>query len=48
MHYVVKASWICDGRPTFRYTRIEVSHVLSLLSAGWTIPQIVEDYTRYG
>lgn len=44
--YVVKAKGICGGRPTFKYTRIEVAGILDLLSAGWTVERIVEDYHR--
>ena len=44
--YVVMAPGICGGRPTFKYTRIDVKHVLALLSAGWTIEKIVADYDR--
>lgn len=44
--YVVIAPGVCGGRPTFKYTRIDVKHVLALLSAGWTIEKIVADYNR--
>jgi uncharacterized protein (DUF433 family) len=32
--YVVAAPGICGGRPTFKYTRIEVQVVFDLLAAG--------------
>ena len=32
--YIVAAPGICGGRPTFKYTRIEVEVVLDLLAAG--------------
>jgi len=31
--YVVAAPGVCGGRPTFKYTRIEVEVILDLLSA---------------
>ena len=42
--YVVAAPGVCGGRPTFKYTRLEVSMVLALLGNGETIEEIVEDY----
>jgi uncharacterized protein (DUF433 family) len=45
-HYVVMAPGICGGRPTFKYTRIEVTHILERLAAGRTIDQIVTSYNR--
>ncbi|MBI5876361.1 MAG: DUF433 domain-containing protein [Chloroflexi bacterium] len=44
--HVVAAPGICGGRPTFKYTRIEVKLVLDLLAAGWTIERVVADYHR--
>ncbi len=41
--YVVRAKGICGGRPTFKYTRIEVSGILEMLHAD-SIDTIVEDY----
>ena len=35
---------ICHGKPTIKRTRIMVSNVLSLLSGGYTIAQILEYY----
>ena len=43
--YVVVAPDVCGGRPTFKYTRLEVSVVLSLLAAGETIDQLIEAYS---
>jgi uncharacterized protein (DUF433 family) len=43
--YVVMAPGTCGGRPTFKYTRIEVT-ILDLLAAGWTIERIVKSYKR--
>jgi len=42
--HVVSAVGICDGRPTFKYTRIEVSVILAMLGQGDTVDEIVEDY----
>lgn len=35
--YIVSAPGICGGRPTFKYTRIDVRHALRFLSEGYTI-----------
>lgn len=43
--HVVVAPGVCGGRPTFKYTRLEVSVVLSLLAAGEPIEQVVEAYS---
>jgi len=42
--YVVAAPGVCGGRPTFKYTRLEVSMILAWLETGRTIEQIVEGY----
>ena len=42
--HVVVAPGICGGRPTFKYTRLEVSLVLSLLAAGYTIDRVIDEY----
>ncbi len=44
--HVVSAPGVCGGRPTFKYTRLEVSVVLSLIAAGETVQQVVEEYSR--
>jgi uncharacterized protein (DUF433 family) len=43
--HIVVAPGVCGGRPTFKYTRLEVSVVLSLLAAGETIEQVVKAYS---
>ena len=43
--YVVVAPGVCGGRPTFKYTRLEVSMVLALLATGDTVEEVVEDYS---
>jgi uncharacterized protein (DUF433 family) len=42
--HIVSAPGVCRGRPTFKYTRIEVAGVLSLLRAGKSIGEVVTDY----
>lgn len=42
--HIVCAPEICDGRPTFKYTGIEVAGVLAMLADGDTVDEIVEDY----
>lgn len=42
--YVVRAVGVCGGRPTFKYTRIEVAGVLRLIGAGESIESVVADY----
>ena len=44
--YVVRAPGVCGGRPTFKYTRIEVAGVLALVAAGRTLEAIITDYDR--
>ena len=43
--YVVSAPGVCGGRPTFKYTRLEVSVILSLIAQGETVQQVVEEYS---
>ena len=42
--YIVKAVGICGGRPTFKYTRIEVAGILSRLTYGEGFQEILADY----
>src|SRR3954471_22519272 len=42
--YIVVAPGICGGRPTFKYTRIDVRHALRLLAAGRTIERVAQGY----
>ena len=44
--YIVAAPGVCGGRPTFKYTRLEVSMILAQLSIGRTIDELVRDYRR--
>jgi uncharacterized protein (DUF433 family) len=38
--YIVSAPGICGGRPTFKYTRIDVRHALRLISEGYTVERV--------
>jgi uncharacterized protein (DUF433 family) len=42
--YVVRAPEVCGGRPTFKYTRIEITGTLERLATGEQIDDIVTGY----
>jgi uncharacterized protein (DUF433 family) len=42
--YVVRAVGVCGGRPTFKYTRIEITGTLDRLAAGESLEEIVAGY----
>lgn len=42
--YVVRAPGVCGGRPTFKYTRIEITGTLDRLAAGETMAEIIAGY----
>lgn len=42
--HIVIAPGVCGGRPTFKYTRIDVRHALNLLAGGRSIEQVAEAY----
>jgi uncharacterized protein (DUF433 family) len=42
--YIVVAPGVCGGRPTFKYTRIDVRHALGLLATGRTTEQVAHGY----
>jgi uncharacterized protein (DUF433 family) len=42
--HIVAAPSVCNGRPTFKYTRIEASGALNLMAAGYTLEQIAARY----
>jgi uncharacterized protein (DUF433 family) len=42
--YIVRAVGVCGGRPTFKYTRIEITGTLDRLAAGETIDKLVGGY----
>lgn len=41
---VVRAPGICGGRPTFKYTRIEITGTFERLAAGENMEEIVTGY----
>jgi uncharacterized protein (DUF433 family) len=43
-NYVVRAPEVCGGRPTFKYTRIEITGTLDRLAAGESINEIIAGY----
>jgi len=44
--YIVAAPGVCGGRPTFKFTRLEVATILDLLAAGWTVERLVQEYAQ--
>jgi uncharacterized protein (DUF433 family) len=42
--HVVRAIGVCGGRPTFKYTRIEITGTLARLAAGERLDGIVAGY----
>jgi uncharacterized protein (DUF433 family) len=42
--HIVRAPGVCGGRPTFKYTRIEIAGTLNRLAAGETLDEIVAGY----
>ena len=42
--HVVRAMGVCGGRPTFKYTRIEITGALDRLAAGESLEEIVAGY----
>ena len=42
--YVVRAPGVCGGRPTFKYTRIEIGGALERLAGGDSIAGLVRGY----
>jgi uncharacterized protein (DUF433 family) len=42
--YIVRAPSVCGGRPTFKYTRIEITGALERLAAGEPADVIVAGY----
>ena len=43
-NYIVRAKGVCGGRPTFKYTRLEVSFILSRVAMGRTLDEILQAY----
>lgn len=44
--YVVVAPGVCGGRPTFKYTRLEVSVILTMVGQGTSIQEILRQYGK--
>ena len=42
--HVVRAVGVCSGRPTFKYTRIEITGTLDRLAAGESLDEIAAGY----
>lgn len=42
--HIVAAPGVCGGRPTFKYTRIDVRHAIGLLKAGYTAEEVARFY----
>ncbi len=42
--FVVRAPGVCGGRPTFKYTRIEITGTLDRLAAGESMDEIISGY----
>ena len=42
--HVVRAAGVCGGRPTFKYTRIEVAGALDRLAAGESFDEVLAGY----
>ena len=42
--YVVRAIGVCGDRPTFKYTRIEITGVMERLAKGETVETIVQGF----
>lgn len=39
--HIVRASGVCGGRPTFKYTRIEIAGTMDRLAAGESLDEVV-------
>ncbi len=42
--YIVRAPEVCGGRPTFKYTRIEIAGTLERLASGESVEHLVRGY----
>lgn len=42
--HVVSAPGVCQGEPTFKYTRIGVRHAIELISGGDTVADVAASY----
>ena len=44
--HVVSAPGVCGGRPTFKYTRLEVAFILDRRAAGESVDSLVHAYAQ--
>jgi uncharacterized protein (DUF433 family) len=42
--HIVSSKLVCRGRPTFKYTRIEVAGLLKRLGAGHSVEELLAGY----
>jgi uncharacterized protein (DUF433 family) len=42
--HIVRSPEVCGGRPTFKYTRIEIAGTLERLAFGENVAQLVRGY----
>lgn len=45
--YVVRAVGVCRGRPTFKYTRVEIAGVLDRIADGESVDEIARGFDGY-
>ncbi len=45
-NHVVRAMGVCGERPTFKYTRIEITGTLERLAAGENMDELVKGYRK--
>jgi uncharacterized protein (DUF433 family) len=44
--HVVVAPGVCGGRPTFKYTRLEVAVVLAMIASGMSSHEVMAEYEQ--
>jgi uncharacterized protein (DUF433 family) len=45
--FVVRAVGVCGGRPTFKYTRVEIAGVMDRIADGESIDEIARGFNGY-
>jgi uncharacterized protein (DUF433 family) len=45
--HIVRAVGVCGGRPTFKYTRIEIAGVLDRIADGESVDEIAHGFAGY-
>ena len=45
--YVVRAVGVCSGRPTFKYTRVEIAGVMDRIADGESVDEIARGFEGY-